>query len=163
MDFFDHFKPSQENIIPFYTNDAECFDFRPGRFNTESLIHKEGEWNRVKNLMVFLSKNRDITWSTPSDVLTQLKKEEKIEANLVSSANPVPVKKQPKYNITRWAISGRNDIWLNTTCLSLYEVIKNTKRLNNELSWKTLCNFWSSDLRTHITQKRWVKVKKGDS
>ena len=30
-----------------YGNDAECFDFRPGRFTTEAALHTEGEWARL--------------------------------------------------------------------------------------------------------------------
>ena len=30
--------------------------------------------------------------------------------NLESTQQPVPVKKQGKYNITRWAVTGKNDL-----------------------------------------------------
>tara|TARA_B100001142_G_scaffold330044_1_gene395842 strand:- start:19528 stop:21492 length:1965 start_codon:yes stop_codon:yes gene_type:complete len=156
LNFFDNFDPSQKGIIPFYTNDAECFDFRPGRFNTEARMHQEGEWNRIKSLMIFISENRNVTWHTPTDITKEIRKVKKRSASLVSLANPVPVKKQPKYNISRWAVSGRNDTWLNTSCFKLYKKINNSSLFRDDKAlWKSLCDLWSSDLRTHITEKRW--------
>ena len=37
-------------ILPIYCNDAEIFDYRPGRFTTESLLHPDGEWTRLKHI-----------------------------------------------------------------------------------------------------------------
>jgi len=72
--------------------------------------------------------------------------------SLESPEQPIPVKKQAKYNITRWALTGRNDLWLNTMCYNLY---LRTRESNLVENWKKLCFLWSSDLRTHITNRRW--------
>jgi len=159
LDFFDKYKSSQMGIVPFYTNDAECFDYRPGRFNTESTIHPHGEWNRIKELMIYLTKNRDITWSTPSEIMPDIASQDTKARILVSSANPAPVKKQPKYNITRWALSGRNDVWINTMCYQIFNKMMDDSELRASKDLKRrLCDLWSSDLRTHITKNRWDKA-----
>ena len=40
-----------ELILPFYSNDAEVFDYRPGRFKEERPTHLEGEWKRIERLI----------------------------------------------------------------------------------------------------------------
>ena len=55
------------------------------------------------------------------------------------------VKKQRKYNLSRWALSGRNDPEINSFCYS-------EKKLPARPEFLEL---WSSDLRTHIETDRW--------
>ena len=43
---------------------------------------------------------------------------------LESAAYPVPVKKQRKYNLTRWAVTGRDDIGVNAACQRIYAALK---------------------------------------
>src|ERR1019366_8711873 len=56
--------------------------------------------------------------------------------------------------ITRWTVTGRNNLGINTACRRLYEALKERSEPNDE-SWRELCYLWSSDFRTHITDKRW--------
>ena len=79
-------------------------------------------------------------------------------SKLVNATYPIPVKKQEKYNITRWAITGRNDLWLNTMCHRIENNLTRSKN-NNQNDWRELCELWASDLRSHITDKRWSKAK----
>ena len=66
------------------------------------------------------------------------------------------MKKQEKYNINRWALTGMNDLGINTKCYKIYNsYIENDN--NNPDDWKELCYLWSSDFRTHITEQRWGK------
>jgi hypothetical protein len=69
-------------------------------------------------------------------------------------AYPVPVKKQPKYNVTRWAVSGRDDLAVNASCQRIYTALAGRDELSPE-AWRELCYLWSSDFRTHITARRW--------
>ncbi len=70
-----------------------------------------------------------------------------------SAACPVPVKKQRKYNLARWAVTGRDDIAINAACERIYRGL--VARDADDSAWKELCCLWSSDFRTHITEKRW--------
>ncbi len=141
--------------FPVYGNDAEIFDFRPGRYETEAPCHPEGEWNRIRNMFEALQKDARFEWVRPRDVLElQTEPEADRPLRLESVANPVPVKKQAKYNLLRWSVTGRNDSQLNAQCWQLYEGLKQHVSSRPE-DWKELCYLWSSDFRTHITQQRW--------
>jgi hypothetical protein len=147
-----------ENLLPIYCNDVEIFDFRPGRFSEERLIHPDGEWNRVHNLLDTLTTEVGIQWISPSHALKINDKTSKRKSLKLATAKfPVPVKKQAKYNISRWALSGRDDLRFNTMCHRIHNklVFLNNK---NPADWKVLCELWSSDLRTHIKDKRWEEA-----
>jgi hypothetical protein len=62
------------------------------------------------------------------------------------------VKKQAKYNVSRWAITGRDDLWINTMCHRIYQCLQGSAV---QAQWRTLCELWASDIRTHITAERW--------
>ncbi len=64
-----------------------------------------------------------------------------------------PVKKQRKYNLTRWAVTGRDDIGINAACQRIYAKLANLDI--GDFEWKNLCRLWASDFRTHITESRW--------
>ena len=81
-------------------------------------------------------------------------KKSNILLDLSNARQPILVKKQKKYNVIRWAVSGRNDIEIYTKCWQIYKkfIYFNISEISN---WKELCYLWSSDFRTHITKKRW--------
>ncbi len=149
-----------EELLPVYCNDAEVFDYRPGRFKEERAIHSEGEWDRVERLLRMLTDEERVTWCTPSDALNDIEgSPRRHAATLTSVAQPVPVKKQAKYNIARWAVAGRNDIWLNTMCHRLHRHLRDAGETQGVADdWRALCELWASDLRTHITPVRWQKA-----
>lgn len=139
----------QENdIFIIYGNDVEIFDFRPGRYMTEARLDKLDEWQRIRQLYTTLSKHKHVF---PSESLLYSQENHVFQLNSIK--HPVRVKKQPKYNILRWSVSGIDDVNINAKCYRLYRAIKD-KPFNLD-SWKKLCYFWSSDFRTHITKKRW--------
>ncbi|MCC6919556.1 MAG: glycoside hydrolase family 57 [Alphaproteobacteria bacterium] len=142
-----------DRVFAIYTNDAECFDFRPGRFATET-VTTHGEWKAIGAAFEAL-RQRGVTLAFPSDALKAAS-----GANaghllaLEAPNNPVPVKKQPKYNLTRWAASGRDDLWANAQCHRAAQLLSAANAGDD--AWRTLCRLWSSDFRTHITEKRWT-------
>jgi hypothetical protein len=77
--------------------------------------------------------------------------------HLETPQDPVPVKKQEKYNLNRWAVTGRNDLAINTACWRIYESLRKRGEgaAADDGHWRELCYLWSSDFRTHITEKRW--------
>ena len=138
-----------------YGNDVEIFDFRPGRYITESIIHEKSEWERIENLFENLKHNEKYVLVCPSDVVKMLSEPGAgNRLSLESPEQPIPVKKQGKYNITRWAVTGRDDLGINTACWQTYQAMKKGDSSSDE-DWKELCYLWSSDFRTHITKKRW--------
>jgi hypothetical protein len=149
-------RASHLRAFPVYGNDVEIFDFRPGRYMTEARIQSEGEWKRIDRFYAALAQVQGMTFIKPSEVM-------KLQAQpgagqcleLSSAAQPIPVKKQEKYNVLRWAVTGRDDLVINTKCRQICaEMLKSSDV--SEQDWKELCYLWSSDFRTHITEKRWI-------
>lgn len=150
LQWLDDYTRGEKGTLCLYCSDAEIFNFRPARYGTE-LVSKLNEWDRIESLM-FELKGSTIF---PSDVPEKSKKIIKI----TNAKNPIVVKKQEKYNINRWSLSGRDDQNLNSFCYKLLNVIS-TKKLGfpNE-EWKNLLKIASSDLRTHIEDSRWNIAK----
>ncbi len=144
---------SNQRAFPLYGNDAEIFDFRPGRFHTEAKMHEDGEWERIDKLFARLSKDDRFYFVSVRDVLKLMDQPHAGHClSLESPQQPIPVKKQEKYNITRWAVTGADDLRINTECWKLYQTLLESNASEND--WKELCYLWSSDFRTHITAKR---------
>ena len=141
--------------LPLYGNDVEIFDFRPGRYHTEAILREEIEWKRIEKLYVALLTDKRFKFLKPSVVL-ELNNSTYAgnQLHLESAEQPIPVKKQGKYNITRWAITGRDDFGINTACHRIYNALVKDENTDDS-DWKELCYLWCSDFRTHITEKRW--------
>ena len=148
---------TSNRALPVYGNDVEIFDYRPGRYMTEAKIQSDGEWNRIALYYDALLLESEMSFILPSRVLDL---SDKNAANkhlsLQTVGQPVPVKKQKKYNITRWAVTGRDDTRINTICYKIYKMLINMP-LASDKDWMELCYLWSSDFRTHITESRWLK------
>jgi glycosyl hydrolase family 57 len=142
-----------------YCNDAEIFDFRPGRFEAEPTPSNRSEWSVIAKQFEELRADRRIACTLPSDVLAALPPPlAATPLSLTTAAAPLPTKKQEKYNALRWAATGRDDIGINSRCLAL------AHRLNDSLSasdedWRELCYLFASDFRTHITLRRWAAYR----
>lgn len=154
-------RASQDHAaLPIYCNDAEIFDYRPGRFITESRFHPEGEWERFNRVCTRLQEDLALSWLSPSQALEiQVATSSPNIRRLTSVSQPVPVKKQAKYNINRWAVTGRDDLWLNTLCYQIHQALSQSGDAPDD-SWRELCELWASDLRTHITADRWDEAVK---
>lgn len=137
-----------------YSNDAEVFDYRPGRFSTEKPTHPEGEWNRLRCLFAALKDRHGTNFILPSEALDFSQSGGGLCYKNTNAAYPVPVKKQAKYNVARWAVTGRDDVRINTLCHRLFRKMMDAA-VYNKSDLKILCELWASDLRTHVTSKKW--------
>lgn len=145
--------------FPIYGNDVEVFDFRPGRYMTEAPLHASGEWQRIDAMYAALQAEANLEMVAPSAVLELMAQPGAgNRLHLETAAHPVPVKKQDKYNLLRWAVTGRDDLGINTRCWRIYEAMR-ARATATESDWKELCYLWSSDFRTHITEARWVEYR----
>ncbi len=144
-------KPTTQ-AFSIYGSDAEVFDYRPGRYKSESSQNPEKkEWARLNELFTKLKSSDKYHWCLPRETLSLCKETEAL--SISTPSHPISVKKQAKYNITRWGLSGRNDIYINTYCHS--KLKNNRDRTTSDEDWKQLCRYWASDLRTHITSTRY--------
>lgn len=137
-----------------YASDAEIFDFRPGRYKTEERCSGD-EWTRLAGAFAAIAREPAMRLVAPGQALTKTCHPHANQMlRLESAACPVPVKKQRKYNLSRWAVTGRDDLGINAACERIYRGLA-TGRATKE-DWKELCYLWSSDFRTHITERRWT-------
>ncbi|MFB2659253.1 glycoside hydrolase [Shewanella mangrovisoli] len=143
-------KPDMQ-AFPVYGSDAEVFDFRPGRYQTEA-DQVESEWQRISILFNTLAGMNKYCWQLPEQILKFW--QESNALTLTNAEHPVSVKKQAKYNISRWGLSGRNDLRLNSQCFAKLAKLEQNSQ-STEQDWRTLCRMWASDLRTHLTAKRY--------
>jgi len=140
---------SQPRALCLYASDAEIFGFRPGRFKTEETLSGD-EWQRLE--AAFTSIAKEARMVRPSETLSLLSQPGAGRIlSLESPECPVPVKKQRKYNLARWAVTGRDNLAINAACQRIYEGML----ASNAPDWKELCTLWASDFRTHVTEKRW--------
>lgn len=145
--------------FPVYGNDVEVFDFRPGRYMTEAPLHAFGEWQRIDAMYAALQAHPALEMVAPSEVLGLMDQPGAgNRLHLETAAYPVPVKKQDKYNLLRWAVTGRDDLTINTQCWRIFEALR-ASRETTDADWAELCYLWSSDFRTHITEARWVEYR----
>ncbi len=150
-DWLEGYTLDQDGALCLYCSDAEIFGFRPNRYGTE-ITPTLNEWERIEVLMKQLQDNTIL----PSE----LSKSNETPIKLTNAENPIIVKKQQKYNINRWGITGRNDHDLNTFCYRLFDHARTLGSSFSVDDWKNLLKLASSDLRTHIEEKRWENAKK---
>jgi len=144
-------------MLCLYASDAEIFDFRPGRFRTEEkLPENDSEWTRIGEALAAVSAQPGVGLVSPSQALSLLDQPGAGGSlQLESAACPVPVKKQRKYNLARWAVTGRDNIAVNAACERIYQGMLESPHPD----WKELCFLWASDFRTHLTENRWDGLK----
>lgn len=147
--FINFYTKNKKGYFCVYGNDCEIFNFRPGRFKEEKKINFD-EWSIIKNILNKLSLKYNFV------KINSIKSYKKSTLKSLKFENTCYVKKQHKYNISRWAVTGKNDIWLNSLLFKLYKSL-DTKYFNKNI--KKILYISSSDFRTHIDNMRWKELK----
>jgi hypothetical protein len=147
-----------KRVFCLYASDVEIFGFRPGRYRTEEANQGAAEWVRINAAFAAAAAMEGVRMIAPSDALAIATDYAGETLQLESAAYPVPVKKQRKYNLTRWAVTGRDDIAINAACQRIYAALK--KQGAPDADWRELCRLWASDFRTHITEARWQNCRR---
>jgi len=155
-----------DRTLCLYASDAEIFGFRPGRYRTEEANQGGREWQRMAEALAGIAALKNVKLVLPSETLKVRTSACNQMLRLETAAYPVPVKKQRKYNLTRWAVTGRDDIGVNAACQRIYAALKTQggkdrsvgeSRSDLDNDWRDLCRLWASDFRTHITETRWQR------
>ena len=159
LDYLSRHLAETPRAFPLYGNDVEIFDFRPGRYHTEAILQEKGEWQHIGRLFEALLGDGRFQFIRPSQVLDLMQVPGAgNRLHLESPEQPIPVKKQGKYNVTRWAVTGRDDLGINTACWRIHEALRASPKVSDD-DWRELCHLWSSDFRTHITDARWRQYR----
>jgi len=154
LDYVRGHAAATQRALCVYASDAEIFDFRPGRYKSEEALSGKSEWLLLERAFAALTKEFSLV--APSDVLSLAGEPQGGQAlRLETAASPVPVKKQRKYNLARWSVTGRDNLAVNSACERIYRGMLAKDATPSD--WKELCYLWSSDFRTHITQERWTR------
>lgn len=158
--FLTGLRSQTHRTLCLYSGDAEIFDYRPGRYRSEEVFDTAGgsEWNLLTAALCHAAAQPGCHFVLPSALLETLPPEESA-LRLETPACPVPVKKQRKYNLSRWAVTGRDDTALNAACERICAGLVASGNMATDADWKELCFLWSSDFRTHITDARWQDLK----
>lgn len=138
--------------FPLYSSDAEIFNFRPGRFAEEAIVGTTDEWERVKFIFNSLIE-KDFSCYFLSEIVNLRDEETFYQEN--TDKPPIYVKKQDKYNINRWGLTGISDFRLNTFCYKLRDDLVGIK---DSTVIRELLKLWSSDYRTHLSQDRLKEI-----
>ncbi len=150
---------NENNInICLYASDAEIFDYRPSSIGSYS--YKNGEIDRIFELLEYTSNKLGIQLYLPSSIL-EYNNNNKINVNNITTTSyPIRTKKQDKYNITRWAVTGREATKMNTQCYQLLDLInkiENNKQTDQQIInnlKRDLVILWGSDFRTHTIDEK---------
>jgi len=144
-----------------YGSDAEVFDFRPGRYAQEGGLNETSDWQRIQSALEQLGRDENIKLNTLGAALGQSPSSVcGVALQLESTTQPVVVKKQEKYNLNRWAVTGRGDLQANTSC---HKAASGLTDGSSDDQWRQLLWLWSSDFRTHITEGRWQEFLASNS
>ena len=131
-----------------YASDAEIFDFRPGRFRTEEKLSDDQRMGAAG-----AGASRRGGGRGNDRAFERAVADERAGAgqrlSLESAACPVPVKKQRKYNLARWAVTGRDNLAINAACQRIYEGMLDREHRPGEVGNATLAH-----VRRRATQKK---------
>lgn len=144
-----HYDEDEERAFVAYSNDAEVFDFRPGRG-----ARPRGEFKVVARLLQRIRDDKRLRLLSPEDILEKFKVNTSAEPmRLESVETPVVSKKQERYNPVRWSVTGRDSAHINARCLGLYKRLETLFSAglikDGDLLREKLCELWGSDFRTN--------------
>ena len=148
-----HRHPDHDRALTLYGTDWEIFDYRPG---TQQDVN--GEIEKIEKVLAKLASFEKAELATPTEILRKFPPEQIVK--IETPECPVPCKNRDDYNVIRWAVSGRDNVHLNTECYKIYNKLKlldffNGLAGNNNRYWRELNDLWGSDLRTKTTDAKY--------
>jgi hypothetical protein len=164
-----------DRVFPIYGSDLEIFDYKPHFADPRHFLRPPNDFLRIKEIFQRINSMDNLKLITPSEVLSKSKP--KYEVQIETPSYPIPCKKQERYNISRWAVCGRDNVKINTQCYFFYNRLKGLTNLSNKFDlhhkhktklerlWKDLCYLWASDFRTFTTDEKYLlfRNKMGDA
>lgn len=151
-----------------YGGDVEIFDYRPSR-PLPALGNGESEVERLIGLLRGFAEDPRFEFALPREIIEEA--EVLPGVRLGSAGDPIPCKKQPQYNPTRWAVSGRDGLGMNTRCHALLQAERAGRNLaqiqgeaqptSSDHASKELVELWRSDFRTRTTEEKVTEFETG--
>src|SRR3989338_6558607 len=144
-----------KRFFPLYCGDWEIFGYSPKGVPRDV----SRDFARIKALFTLLA-NEKFDFVLPSAVLAGQDGKELIR--VASSQEPIPSKKQIKYNASRWSIAGKYAVFRNSSCFRIYEKLSQINKLDNIFGGyiktsgllRELVSLWGSDFRTNTSEDK---------
>src|SRR5690606_29329759 len=138
----------------------EIFDYRPGHPAPPGAGRGE-EMARLRAALCELAARPGCRFVLPREAAAGLDAGPLVA--LASAEDPLPCKKQPRYNPTRWAVSGRDGLGANTRCERLRRELGAAGLLGDPHApdAEALVALWRSDLRTRATEEKLADFQEG--
>lgn len=153
-------RPNAEALCV-YGGDVEIFDYRPSRRVPST--EPGSEMDRLLALFEALAEDDRYEFVLPREIPEETAGADPV--SLGSAEEPIPCKKQPRYNPTRWAVSGRDGLGMNTRCEALLRSERAVRRLagggSGGVSPRSLVDLWRSDFRTRATEEKIQRFESG--
>lgn len=144
-----------------YGGDVEIFDYRPSRSVPRAAANGPTEIERLLAIFETFAADPRFEFVLPREIVEE--GETLPEVALGSSEDPIPCKKQPRYNPTRWAVSGRDGLGMNTRCHELLRTERAVRRCVGKqgggVDSSALVDLWRSDFRTRATEEKIVEFE----
>jgi hypothetical protein len=162
-----HDDPESARALCWYGSDLEIFNYRPG--DPEYLLADRyaDEVARLSRLFALLAEPRRFALALPSEVLRAFASDARVR--LESAQTPIVVKKQDKYNATRWAVTGRDNPHINAQCVALAERVRVLDSLSRARRVRPgtqvadlrreACHLFASDFRTNTTDSKHLEFR----
>jgi len=159
-DYLDYvtsnYSKNKNRCFMVYGNDTEVFNFRardPKTLHSGSV--KTNEIKRIENAFVRLKNDKRTEFVFLSECLKI--NPSKNAFRIETAEHPIISKKQDKYNVTRWAVCGKENYKSNSLCYEAYYLLKelDKKKKAKEAWWNALIWLWASDYRTFTTNEKW--------
>ncbi len=151
---FNHLNSRENRYFPLYTGDWEIFGYSPKGIKRNF----KNDYMKMQQIFDRFLKEKQINFVLPSKVLANNLINPTVR--FVDPSSPISSKKQEKYNVSRWALAGKNTIFRNTDCFKLYRSIKTLKDQGIagtsiiECLERNLIVLWGSDYRTNTTEDK---------
>lgn len=153
----NQFDEHHDRVLCMYGSDLEIFDYKPGNYDWFYNPKGSEEIDRLYNIFEILNDSDKFEFILPKDVAKENNSNELI--TISTAEYPVVCKKQPKYNVVRWAVSGIENTKMNTECIRLYKnaLCLDKFGIDTEEIWKNLCLLYGSDYRTKTTESKFTE------
>lgn len=150
-----------ERSFLLYGSDVEILDYTPGKRPAKT--NAGTIMARIRELLAALKRHDAMEVVSPSAVLERFPGGQVLD--LASPEYPIPCKKQEKYNLTRWAVTGQEDTVQNTTVTKLYRriqdlnffieqgILKAAEAEQRALE-QAVSYLWASDFRTYASSRK---------
>jgi len=164
----NNYSSKKNRCFLLYGNDIEIYNFRVRNPKNLSIAGgiKHDEIKRIEEALQALKNDERIEFIKPGDCLQ--KAASKNVFKVENAQYPIISKKQDKYNVTRWAVCGRENYKSNSLCYEAYYLLREleaknqTKESRQIMSewWKSLIVSWASDYRTFTDDDKWNDFRK---